>query len=97
MHIETIVLSTNGTISNSLQPSFIQRSVLYTKPEFSHGQDGRGLKTTFSIADSEDSWVTVSKDLVEHSGSGTINRSITSIFGQNMLSFYWAIIYIPHL
>ena len=61
------------------------------KPSFSHGQDGRGLKTTFSIVDSADSWVTVSRDLVEHIGSGTINRSITPIFGQNMLSFYWAI------
>ena len=38
--------------------------------KFSHGQDGRGQKTTFSIADSADSWVTVSRDLIEYSGSG---------------------------
>ena len=47
------------------------------KLEFSHGQDGRGLKTTFSIMDSVDSWVTVSEDLVDHSGSAIVNRSIT--------------------
>ena len=41
------------------------------KLEFSHAQDGR-LKTTFSIPDNADSWVTVSRDLVEYSGSGIL-------------------------
>ena len=31
--------------------------------KFSHGQDGRGQKTTFSIAESADSSVAVSRDL----------------------------------
>ena len=59
--------------------------------KFSHGQDGRGQKSTFSIADSVDSWVTVSRVLIEYSGSGIVNISITPIFSQNMPSFYWAI------
>ena len=54
--------------------------------KFSHSQDGRGQKTTFSIADS---WVTVSGDVIEYSGSGIVNISITPIFSQNMPSFYW--------
>ena len=58
--------------------------------KFSHGQDGRGQKTAFSIADS---WVTVSRQLIEYSGSGIVNISITPIFSQNMPSFYWAISY----
>ena len=41
------------------------------KLEFSHAQDGR-LKTPFFIADNADSWVTVSRDLVEYSGSGIL-------------------------
>ena len=55
--------------------------------KFSHGQDGRGQKTTFSMADS---WVTVSRDLIQYYGSVIVNISITPIFSQNMLSFYWA-------
>ena len=51
---------------------------------------GVAKKTTFSIADSADSWVTVSRDLIEYSGSGIVNISITPIFSQNMPSFYWA-------
>ena len=39
------------------------------KLEFSHNQDGRGPKTTFSIAESS---VTVSRDLLEYSGSGIL-------------------------
>ena len=59
--------------------------------KFSHGQDGLGQKTTFSIADSADSWVTVFRDVIKYSGSGIVNISITPIFSQNMPSFYWAI------
>ena len=55
--------------------------------KFSHGQDGRGQKTTFSIADSAESWVTVSRDLIEYSGSGIVNISITPIFSQNLRHF----------
>ena len=63
MHIKTIVLDINGTISNSLWPSFILKSIVYTILKFSHDQDGSGLKTTFSIVDSADNWATVSRDL----------------------------------
>ena len=44
---------------------------------------GVAKKTTFSIADSADSWVTISRDLIEYSGSGIVNISITPIFSQN--------------
>ena len=57
------------TVHSSL--SYV-KSIVYTKLEFFHDQDGRDLKTTFSIADSADSWVTVSRDLVDYSGSGIL-------------------------
>ena len=50
----------------------MQKSIVYTKLELSHDQDGRGLKTTFSIVDSADSCVNVSRDPVEYSGSGIL-------------------------
>ena len=51
--------------------------------KFSHSQDGRGQKTTFSIADSANSSVAVSGDLIEYSGSGIGNISITSILSRH--------------
>ena len=63
MYIKAILLKTIDTISNCLQPLF---GVKYKNLEFSHGQDGRGPKTTFSIADTADSSVTVSGDLMEY-------------------------------
>ena len=90
MYIETIWLNTNGIISSSLLPSFIQKSVVYSKLEFSYDQGGRGPKTPFSIAESAESSVAVFGDSIEYSGSGIVYRSITPIFSQNMPSFYWA-------
>ena len=70
MYIKAIMLNTIDTISNCLQPLFGDK---YKNLEFSHGQDGRGPKTTFSTADTADSSVAVSGDLMEYSGSGIIN------------------------
>ena len=42
------------------------------KLEFSYDQDGRCPKTTFSIAESAESSGTVSRDLLEYSGSGIL-------------------------
>ena len=76
MYVKAIVLNTNDTISNCLLPLFGDK---YKNLEFSHDQDGRGPKTTFSIADTEDSSLTVSGDLMDYSGSGIVNRSIRPI------------------
>ena len=51
--------------------------------EFSHGQDGRGPKTTFSFADTTDSSVAVSGDLMEYFGSGIVNKSIRPILSRH--------------
>ena len=74
---------------------------MYTKLEFSHDQDGRGLKTTFSIADGADSWVTVSRDPVEYSGSGILfiayvmtaaeRKTLRNLIRANEFSANWAI------
>ena len=48
--------------------------------EFSHGQDGRGPKTTFSFTDNS---VAVSVDLMEYFGSGIVNRSIRPILSRH--------------
>ena len=55
----------------------------YKNLEFSHGQDGRGQKTPFSIAESAESSVAVFGDLMEYSGSGIVNRSITPILSRH--------------
>ena len=73
MYIKTIVSNTNGIISSSLQPSFIQKSVVYIqKNSISHDQDWRGLQAIFSIAECSEGWVNVSMDLLEYSGSGIL-------------------------
>ena len=56
MYIKAIVSNTNDTISKCLQPLFGDK---YKNLEFSHGQDGRGPKIPFSIADTADSSVAV--------------------------------------
>ena len=56
--------------------------------KFSHGQDGRGKKTTFSIADSVDSSVAVFGDLIEYSGSGIVNISITPILSRHFTGLF---------
>ena len=80
MYIKALVLNTNDTISNGLQPLFSDK---YKNLEFSHGQDGCGPKTTCSIADTADSSVTDSGDLMEYSGSGIVNRSIRPILSRH--------------
>ena len=70
MYIKAIMSNTNDTISNCLQPLFCDK---YKNMEFSHGQDGRGPKTTFFIVDTADSSVAVSGDLMEYFGSGIVN------------------------
>ena len=80
MYIKAIVLNTNDTISNCLQPIFGDK---YKNLEFSHSQDGCGPKTTFSIADTADSSVAVSGDLMEYFGSGIVNRSIRPILSRH--------------
>ena len=55
MYIKAIVFNTNDTISNCLQPLFGDK---YKNLEFSHGQDGRGPKTTFSIEDTANTYKT---------------------------------------
>ena len=78
MCIKTIVLHTNGHHLHLLA-ELIHTKIgdKYKNLEFSHGLDGCGPKTIFSIAESS---VTVSGDLIEYSGSGIVNRSITPIF-----------------
>ena len=44
---------------------------------------GVAQKTTFSIADSADSSVALSGDLIEYSGSGIVNISITPILSRH--------------
>ena len=90
MYIKTIVSNTSDTISNCLQPLFGDK---YKNLEFSHGQDGRGLKTTFSIADTADSSVAVSGDLKEYFGSGIVNRSIRPILSRHFTGLFY---YIMH-
>ena len=80
MYIKAIVLNTNDTISNCLQPLFCDK---YKNLEISHVRVGRGPKTTFSIADTADSSVADSGDLIEYSGSGIVNRSITPILSRH--------------
>ena len=80
MFIKAIMLNTIDTISNCLQPSFGDK---YKNLEFSHGEDGRDPKTPFSIADTADSSVAVSGDLMEYSGNGIVNRSIRSILSRH--------------
>ena len=80
MYIKAIVLNTNDTISNCLQTLCGDR---YKNLEFSHDQDGRGPNTIFSIADTADSSVAVSGDLMEYSGSGVVNRSIRPILSRH--------------
>ena len=80
MYIKAIMLSTIDTISNCLQLEYKNK---YKNLEFSHGQDGRGPKTTFSIADIAYSSVAVSGDLMEYSGSGIVNRSIRPILSRH--------------
>ena len=72
MYIKTIVLNTNGIISSSLLSSFMQKSVLYAKARIFPRSRWVWPKTTFPIMDSADSWVNVSGDLVEYSGSGIL-------------------------
>ena len=62
----------------------------YKNLEFSHGQDGCGPKTTFSIAESVESSVTVSGDLIEYSGSGIVNRSIAPILSRHFHGLTWS-------
>ena len=80
MYIKAVVSNTNDTVSNCLQPLFADE---YKNLEFSHGQDGRSPKTTFSIADTADSLVAVSGDLMEYFGSGIVNRSIRPILSRH--------------
>ena len=80
MYIKAILLNTNDTISNCLQPLFGDK---YKILEFSHGQHGRGSKTTFSIADTADSSVAASGDLMEYSGTGIVSRSIRPILSRH--------------
>ena len=71
------------------------------KTRISPYQDGRGLKTTFSIADSADRWATVSRDLLEYSGSGilfiayvmtaTDRKRLRNLIRANEFSANWAI------
>ena len=56
--------------------------------EFSHGEDGRGPKTTFSIADTADSSVAVSGDLMEYFGSGIFDKSIRPILSPHFTGLY---------
>ena len=90
MYIKAIVSNTSDTISNCLQPLFGDK---YKNLEFSHGQDGRGPKTTFSIADTADSSVAVSGDLKEYFGSGIVNRSIRPILSRHFTGLFY---YIMH-
>ena len=82
MYIKAIVSNTNDTVSNCLH-SLFRFGDKYKNFEFCHGQDERGPKTTFSIADTADSSVAVSGDLMEYFGSGIINRSIRPILSRH--------------
>ena len=81
MYIKAILSNTNDTISNCLQLLFGDIDK-YKILEFSHGQDGSGPKTSFSIAGTADSSVVVSGDLMEYFGSGIVNRSIRPILSR---------------
>ena len=65
--------------STAYSPLSLKNRSFIQNLKFSHGQDGRGQKTPFSIADSAESSVAVSGDLIEYSGSGIVNISITPI------------------
>ena len=62
--------------------------------ELSHGQDGRGPKPTFSIADTTDSLVAVSGDLMGYSESGIVNRSTKPILSRHFTGLIRIIYYI---
>ena len=84
MNIKTIVLNTNGIISSSLLPSFIQKSVVFTKTRIFPRSRWAWPKNTFSIAESAESSVAVSRDSIEYSGSGIVNKSIIHNIENNM-------------